>query len=110
MKTLSYFTLTAGGGRSFSMMQINISNSEAKKKEAMRAQNSTPDAEYTNWHKVLIVYQSLLPFLLVHCVTIPQLTSCLRQLMNMQLLWLRAIKLRAPQEQDILYRNAQQRH
>lgn len=96
MKTLSYFTRTAGGGwggggRSFSMMQINISNSEAKKTEPMKAQKSTPHAEYTNWHKVLIVYQSLLPFL-VHCVTIPQLTSCLRQLMNMQLLWLRAIK------------------
>lgn len=48
MKTLSYFTLTAGGGGSFSMMQINISNSEAKKKEAMKAQKSTPHAEYTN--------------------------------------------------------------
>lgn len=53
MKTLSYFTLTAGGGwggggRSFSMMQINISNSEAKKTEPMKAQKSTPHAEYTN--------------------------------------------------------------
>lgn len=51
MKTFSYFTLTAGRGKEkiikrgkkrgekghFSMMQINISNSEAKKTEATNA-------------------------------------------------------------------------
>lgn len=70
IKTFSYFTLTAGRGKrktikrkkektrkkeeSFNMMQINVSNSEAKKTEATNAQKRTPYAEHTDSQKVLM--------------------------------------------------------